>query len=214
MTLYDHLFSVEVSHKNVTSKSIWSITFLSHLKEWSETPLAILPDLNGDDTVSSLMVIETVPSNGIYPVKYTLWKTGVYEVSISSSNKSVSGSTYTIEVVNGAIDSSSSFIWDLESSVVAGEQSSFFLQTRDKPSPEVQALRLSSSEWPVTSSFYFPMENTTHQVSFDATENELKAAIESLPSIGHVSIIKEYVGLRVNDDGEVDNPVSSFFILW
>ena len=64
MTLCDPLVSVEVSHKNVASKSIWSVTFLSYLKEWSESPLAILPDLNGDDTVSSLMVIEAVPSNG------------------------------------------------------------------------------------------------------------------------------------------------------
>ena len=145
---------------------------MSQFIEWSESPLTILPDLNGDDTVSSLIVIETVPNNGIYPVKYTLWKTGVYEVSISSFNKAVSGSAYAIEVGNGAIDSSSSYVWDLESSVVAGEQSSFFLQTRDKPSPEVQVLKLSSSEWPVSGSFYFPMENTLHQVSFDATENE------------------------------------------
>ena len=35
-----------------------------------------------------------------------------------------------------------------------------------------------------------------------------------MPSIGHVSISKECVGLRLNIDGEVDGPVSPFFILW
>ena len=55
--MYNPQVSVEVNHKYDAGKSIWSVTFLSHLKEWSENPLTTFPDLDKSKIVSILMEI-------------------------------------------------------------------------------------------------------------------------------------------------------------
>lgn len=123
----------------------WSITFTSTVFEWTVDPLSVLPPRGALPSVSDLMTIEKTASLGLYPVNFTLWKTGSYDVTVTSlSGSVVSGSSHTIQVVNGPLDASSSFAFGQGLvSGTAGEMLSFQLQARDSRRQDVQAIRFS-----------------------------------------------------------------------
>ncbi|KAL7538362.1 hypothetical protein ACHAXR_010787, partial [Thalassiosira sp. AJA248-18] len=85
------------------------------------------------------------PFAGIYPVRYTLWEKGLYELSVISGTTLVSGSSYTVEVANGTpqASSSSAFGNGLEAGV-AGESSSFEVRVKDRRQSEIQSIKTSA----------------------------------------------------------------------
>lgn len=95
-TLYYPPVSVEVQQTLSETNHVWTVTFLSHLELWSS--FAVEPPRDGNAVVSSIMTITRLCADGFYPVRYTLWKKGLYELAITSGNVQVSESTYSIEV--------------------------------------------------------------------------------------------------------------------
>ncbi|CAM9179206.1 unnamed protein product, partial [Hapterophycus canaliculatus] len=60
----------------------WRATFLSHLEEWSESPLSVVPA--GDDGRTAVSVRKEA-SQGVYPIEYTLRYPGRYRMSITDA---------------------------------------------------------------------------------------------------------------------------------
>ncbi|CAB1118564.1 unnamed protein product [Ectocarpus sp. CCAP 1310/34] len=78
--LGDDTVNVTVSKSRVRSGSVaWRATFLSHLEEWSESPLRVAPAEDGRTSVS----VEHEASNGVYPIQYTLRIPGRYDMRIT-----------------------------------------------------------------------------------------------------------------------------------
>ena len=123
---------VQVSRSEVNGNYQWKITFTDHLQLWSLNPLSVLPGSDGFSSVSDKMSVAKQPLAGIYPIRYTLWEKGLYELSVYSGTTLISGSSYTVEVANGTpqASSSSAFGKGLESGV-AGEKTSFEVNVRD-----------------------------------------------------------------------------------
>ena len=94
--------SVQVNQSIIDGNFQWEITFIDHLKLWSQVPLSVLPGSDGFTSVSDNLSVKKRPLAGIYPVRYTLWEKGTYELSVFSASTLTSGSSYTIEVANGA----------------------------------------------------------------------------------------------------------------
>ncbi len=133
--------SVQVSRSIIDGNFQWEITFIDHLKLWSQDPLSVLPGSDGFTSVSDNLSVEKRPSTGIYPVRYTLWEKGTYELSVFSASTLVSGSSYTIEVANGVPQASSSSAFGKGLKVgVAGEKSSFIVEVKDRRQSEIQSL--------------------------------------------------------------------------
>jgi len=95
--------NVEVTRKVVDGNFQWNVTFLSHLLEWSLKPLSVISGHDGDNSVSSLMEVGKVANNGLYPIQYTLWVKGIYELTIVTDGSSVSGSSYSFDVSDGVV---------------------------------------------------------------------------------------------------------------
>ncbi|CBJ28503.1 conserved unknown protein [Ectocarpus siliculosus] len=78
--LGDEIVNVTVSNSRVRSGSVaWRATFLSHLEEWSESPLRVAPAEDGRTIVS----VDHESSNGVYPIQYTLRIPGRYDMRIT-----------------------------------------------------------------------------------------------------------------------------------
>ncbi|KAL3774885.1 hypothetical protein ACHAW5_007303 [Stephanodiscus triporus] len=134
--------SVQVSRSTVNGNYQWKITFVDHLKLWSQHPLSILPGSDGFSGISDILSIKKQPSAGIYPVRFTLWEKGTYELSVFSATTLVSGSSYTVEVENGTPQaSSSSAVGRGLEAGVAGEESSFEVRIRDVRQSEIQSIK-------------------------------------------------------------------------
>eukprot|EP00752_Nemacystus_decipiens_P013402 g11867.t1 len=79
---------VNVIVSNGTSPSgdvAWRATFLSHLEEWSRRPLRAAPDEHGSSVVS----VQKVASDGVYPVEYTLHHPGRYRMAVTDATGKV-----------------------------------------------------------------------------------------------------------------------------
>jgi len=143
MEMHDPVSSVDVKRECISGNFVWSITFLSHFQELILDPLTILPGRDGNELLSQVFSVVKKASKGLYPIAYTLWKTGTYEVSVYSADALVSGSSYTVEVIDGLVDPSTSFVSGQGLfSGIAGETFSFNLQTRDVRQSEVQAIKI------------------------------------------------------------------------
>ena len=117
----------------------WRLTFIDHLDLWSENSLTIQPGSDGFSAVADLLKVQKAATAGRYPIRYTLWEKGTYELSVFSGTTLLSGSSYTVEVTNGLPQASSSFAYGsgLQTGV-AGERSSFEVQIRYSRQSEVQ----------------------------------------------------------------------------
>ena len=74
--------SVEVRRLTVEGNYRWHITFTDHLDLWSQDPLKAVPGSDGFGAVSNTMSVSMEASGGLYPVRYTLWEKGIYELSV------------------------------------------------------------------------------------------------------------------------------------
>jgi len=137
--------NIEVTRKVVNGNFQWNITFLSHLLEWSLKPLSVISGHDRDNSISSLMEVGKVANNGLYPIQYTLWVKGIYELTIVTDGSSVSGSSYSLDVSDGVVHALTSLAYGNGLiSGIAGKQLSFFIQANDQHQPEVQAIYASA----------------------------------------------------------------------
>ena len=212
--------SVQVSRSTVNGNYQWKITFVDHLKLWSQYPLSVLPGSDGFRDVSDLLLVERQPSTGIYPVRFTLWDKGTYELSVFSGSTLVSGSSYTIEVTNGAPQaSSSSAVGRGLETGVAGEESSFLVQVRDQRQSEIQSILTSAvvidfiqeeQRLKVVSDIgeSFRIEfrgQTTSLIEVGlSTLSDVADAIEALPTIGQVSVSSDGVSSIITKGDNID----------
>ena len=54
---------------------------INHLDLWSENSLAVLSGSDGFSIAADLHSVQKVASGGRYPIRYTLWEKGTYELS-------------------------------------------------------------------------------------------------------------------------------------
>jgi len=204
MTMHGISISTEVNRKTINGNHEWAVTFLSHFEEWSKHSLSVIPSSDGIVLVSDQMSVLQIGNGGLYPIAYTVWKKGIYELSITSSGSIVSDSTYTIEVADGAVQASSSnaFGQGLISGS-AGEKAYFEIQTKDVQQSEVQVIQASgvvinyvnevqTITIPTALGDYFLLtfrgKTTTGIQVGTSLLVDLKTALEELATINHVSV--------------------------
>ncbi len=208
--------TVLVHRSDVNGNFQWKITFIDHLELWSEYPLAVLTDSGGSSSVSDKMIVTKLSRAGIYPVRYTIWETGTYELRVFSGNSLVSGSSYTIEVANGTPQASSSYAAGLGlESGVAGDASSFEVTVRDRRQSEIQSIITSAtvidfihevqrvklmSNVGDTFRLEFRGQQTVDLEIGLSSLSDLTDALESLPSIENVAVTSDGSDVIQNGD--------------
>jgi hypothetical protein len=185
----------------------WYITFTDHLNLWSQDPLNVLPGSDGFTAVSDVMSVSMDASGGLYPVRYTLWETGIYELSVWSGSTLVSGSSHTLEVGNGSVQASSSSAYgEGLKGAVAGERASFEVVIRDKRQSEVQSIIASGTVIEFVNevqrlsilansgeSFRIDFRGQTSEeiIVGLSTIDDLEMVLEELVTIGEVSVTSD-----------------------
>ncbi|KAL7430197.1 hypothetical protein ACHAXM_002057 [Skeletonema potamos] len=199
--------SVEVRRMTLDGNYQWHITFTDHLELWSQDPLKVVPGSDGFIAVSNAMSVSMEASGGLYPVRYTLWEKGIYELSVFWGTTLVSGSSYTVEVGNGTPQASSStaFGEGLQSGV-AGDQVSFEVVIRDQRQPEVQSIKASgivieyineiqrlniAANSGESFQLTFRGQTSEDMTVGLSTAEELEMALEKLVTIGQVRVTSD-----------------------
>ena len=215
--------SVQVTRStNVNGNYEWRITFLNHLDLWSQYPLSILPGSDGFSAVADSMSVTKQSSAGLYPVRYTLWERGIYELSVISGTTLVSDSTYMVDVANGVpqASSSSAFGAGIDDVGVAGEESSFEVHVRDKRQSEIQSI----VTYATTIDYINEVQQLqvlsnvgeTFQIEFRgyqtddievgvSTLEDMANALEALPTIGQVSVSSSDESFVVSNGDSIIN---------
>jgi len=177
--------------------------------------------------------IQTEASGGVYPVVYTLWRAGTYDVYVESDGVNIDGSPFELVVWDNVVHGSTSYA-DGQGLIggVAGTEFSFTVQAMDERSYDVQTVTIDSDVVDETleihsftcldatvgssSDVTFELFATTlttdnNDFSFtideDATSDELKTALENLPLIHKVEV-------SIDGDGSLcgNNLVSITFV--
>lgn len=196
--------SARVSRKRLDGNFEWRITFLSHFDEIELDPLTILPGRDGHESVSRTLSVDTIASSGIYPISYTVWEVGTYSLTIENKGYLISDQIFTITVDSGSTFASSTTAYGYGlNKARAGEESSFFIQTRDRRNFEVQVISLTTDSIPeinevqeihimseIGSTFQLSFRGeTTSQIKVGFTSlSDLEVALESLSSCGKVLV--------------------------
>jgi hypothetical protein len=214
----DGVPAVEVNREEEESGNYqWKITFVDHLDLWSKHPLMVLPGSDNFNAVSDLLTVQKAAFSGRYPVKFTLWEKGTYDLSVFSGDILVSGSSYTIQVTNGPPQASSSFAYGLGLQTgMAGEQSSFEVQVKDSHQPEIQSIVASGtvidfvneiqrlevvSSYGSTFQLDFRGQETANIEVGVSTLQQVKDALEALTSIGEIAVTSN--GASVIEAGDI-----------
>lgn len=137
--------------------------------------------------------------NGIYPIRYTLYYKGVYDLTVRAvtlpntggDGDVVSGSTYTINVEPGEVSAASSTAYGSGlRGGRAGDEAVFYIQARDVAQPTIQVIE---AEPGLEGSFTLSIgEETTDDIAVDASAEELREAIEQqLREVRDVEVTRE-----------------------
>jgi len=146
----NNLRVVRVDGKTVGSGYTWSVTFLSHLDQYSASPLTLLAGSDGDTSLFNLMKVTKVASAGLYPVQYTLWVKGIYTVSVTVDGEHITGSEFTVTCDTGKTTAATSQAYGKGLvGGVAGEQLSVVVQARDVRQAEKQTILITAPVVPV-----------------------------------------------------------------
>lgn len=126
----------------------WKIEYLTMLAEFKSDSdfcsitglgLSLLAPSISSETVFDLMSITRPASKGVYPVNFTLWRTGMYRVHIySDSDEEIVGSPFALVVSNGDITASSSVVDEDSTGSAAGVMRNLTVQTGDAKNVEYQ----------------------------------------------------------------------------
>jgi hypothetical protein len=195
-----------------TTTTTWSIEFLTMLNVWQSMPpsgpatgqqLTLLPSsLQSAQTFFQYLTITRPGKKGIYPVSYTLWNTGTYNVRITNNNIDIQGSPCTLFVQNAPVDPTSSIAFGKGLiGGVAGEQLSITIQAKDTRQYSIQYLTTLASVVSYTSqiqSLNIPISNPI-TLSFRGqslpsaqnigTYNDLKTQLTNLGTLGSFTLL-------------------------
>lgn len=202
--LHEDPLSTIVNRKEVEGKLEWRVTFLNHFDDVLNDPLRIHPGSDGFSDLSDTLTVEHTGRDGIYPVSYTIWRTGSYYLTIENNGNLVSDQTFTISVENGSIKASSTFAFGQGlTRALAGQESSFFIQSRDDWLREVQIIYLSSNlidrinevqgihiSSPIDTEFQLTFRGRmTDILRIGASSlSDVRSALEALDSCGNVLV--------------------------
>jgi hypothetical protein len=210
MSMCDSSLEVHVDQTVKNGSNVWKITFLSHLLEWMSNPLRILDDSTGNDAILNLLTIGKTAHGGLYPAEYTVWRTGIFTLTVTAPDSSIiTDTSYTVEVSNGPLQASSSV--SLGPGLVsarAGDQTSFYIQAKDSRRSELQSIRTLHEGLNGTFTLAFN-EKSSEGIPVDATEDELKQALEKLDGIGSVLVHKDNYGLCIDNEVTASNLIKS-----
>ena len=197
----------------------WTVIFIDNLDLWSQYPLVVLPGSDGFSAVANTLTVQKAASSGRYPIKYTLWEKGTYELSVYSGSTLVTGSSYTVEVIANLPTASSSSAHGLGLQVgVAGEQSSFEVQVKDSRQSEIQTIISSGTVIDIVNEIQsleivssrgntFQLEFRGQQTSFfevgGSTLQNIKDAFTALSTIGEVDVTS--TGISIIETGDIIN---------
>ena len=142
--------------------------------------------------------------NGIYPIRYTLYYKGVYELTVRTAaadadggggsddgGEVVSGSTYTVNVEPGEVSAASSTAYGSGlRGGRAGDEATFYIQARDVAQPTIQIIE---AEPGLEGSFTLSVgEETTAGIDVDASAEEVRLALEALDGVrGDVQVERD-----------------------
>jgi hypothetical protein len=143
--------------------------------------------------------------NGIYPIRYTLYYKGVYELTVRTAaagdadggggsddgGEVVSGSTYTVNVEPGEVSAASSTAYGSGlRGGRAGDEATFYIQARDVAQPTIQIIE---AEPGLEGSFTLSVgEETTGEIDVDASADEVRLALEALDGVrGDVQVERD-----------------------
>ena len=145
-SLHNYQLNVQVTK----SADIWAIEFLTMLNVWQSRPpsggdtdlrLGLVKPSHGSDDFFNELYISRPANRGVYPVSFTLWHTGTYDVRISHNGVDIAGSPTTIFVSNAPVDPTASLTTG--SGLVGGEAGvpiEVFVQAKDSRQTEIQNL--------------------------------------------------------------------------
>lgn len=222
--LHDFQLDVQVTktivNNGATRTITWQIMYLTMLNVWQSMPpsgintgtqlLLVAPTSYGLYTGTSLGVFNSMnitrPANkGIYPVEFTLWHTGSYDVRITNNGVDIQGSPTVINVANALVDSTASLSSGQGlTGGVAGEPITVQIQAMDTHQSSIQYI---TSKAYVTSyvqevqrvtiastmaaghSFYFSFRGfATEILTTGISYQAVATAINTLPADGTVKL--------------------------
>jgi hypothetical protein len=135
--MHDFERTVEVHRDSAANKYSWSITFTSHLEEWSKNPLQVA-NKHGDMGFT----IDSPADAGVYPVNYVLYYKGTYSMAVTAGGNHIIGSPFTVEVDDGAVEAKTSMAaGDGLTGGVVGEPFTFTVQAKDVRAVEEQTIK-------------------------------------------------------------------------
>jgi len=149
-SLQNFQLDVVVTKTKTATTTSWTITFLSMLNVWQSRaatgpaiPMQILTLVPPTSTTGvafyNTMSLNRPAQQGWYPVSFTLWTTGTYQVRITSNGIDIQGSPTTIFVSNAPVDPTASFTTGQGLiGGIAGNQIALQIQAKDTRQAEVQ----------------------------------------------------------------------------
>eukprot|EP01035_Chromulina_nebulosa_P014350 gene14349-18990_t len=153
------------------------------------------------NSVDYLMQISKPASNGVYPVSFTLWMIGTYNVRITSNGVDILGSPATISVKNAPVDPTASFVTGpgLHNGV-AGVSTHIFIQAMDARQtsiqyivtdvsvprfvPEIQQIYLQNSNGQSFNLFFRGVQIATPLVTGTSKLSDLQNALNAMKTLG------------------------------
>jgi hypothetical protein len=202
------LKKVEVSRTENGGKTTWSVTFTSHLKDWAADQLTVagtdvaiqLKCDGGAATCTAGFRTGHTAKSGIYPVEYTLYKTGTYSMAVTTLDTGihVTGSPFTVVNTDGDAHPSTSLATGkgLVAGVV-GDEFKFQVQVKDVRAYEQQTVTVNAAT-AINGASTFRLSHggkQTANIPFSATAADMKAKLEALPTVGAVTVFKDEIGL-------------------
>jgi hypothetical protein len=86
----------------------WAVTFTSHLDQWSPSKFTAAKGAVLEDDSSATLTVQTTAASGTYPVSYTPWVKGEYDITVSAGGIDIKGSPFALTVDDGAVHAGTS----------------------------------------------------------------------------------------------------------
>jgi hypothetical protein len=193
--MHDFERTVEVHRDSAANKYSWSITFTSHLEEWSKNPLQVA-NKHGDMDFT----VESPAHAGVYPVNYVLYYKGTYSMAVTAGSKHIIGSPFTVEVDDGVVEAkTSTAAGDGLVGGVVGDPFIFTVQAKDVRAIEEQTIKPAATtvqhvaaevivDMKTETSTSLTFRGTSTTIAETDTYDEVKTKLEALFTIDTVEV--------------------------
>ena len=196
--------TVDVTRVATTNGFTWRIVFTSHLDSWSPSLLSVDGSAltgAGDESIT----ITTEATTGTYPVSYTPWVSGEYDVFVQANGVDILDSPFALTVAIGDVKAgASTSVGDGLVGGIAGDTFAFEIQAKDQRKydeqtifvntnnvqsvAEVQTITCDGSNTPTTDSFELTFRGETVTINGNMIGSDIKDALEGLDAIPSVDV--------------------------